>query len=98
MPSRETQAALVDAYFAHNHLIYPVMSRSDFRVRFDARKNSKLRLISVLYAGGLHVDDAVIYRAGYSGRMAFLEVMYQQAKAVVDLDKALLRPKRFYIA
>ncbi|KAL1865927.1 hypothetical protein VTK73DRAFT_5011 [Phialemonium thermophilum] len=78
----DIQSALVDAYFAHNHTLYPVISEGGFRESMAHGTTSPLLLTAVLYAGALHVADPVIYRAGFDSRQACLRKLYCRAKGV----------------
>ena len=86
LPPLDIQSALIDAYFAYDHTLYPVIAQSDFRDAFRSGTVSKLLLLSVFYAGALHVDDAVVYRICSKGRLDCLQSFYTRAKAVFDAD------------
>lgn len=75
-----SQAALVDAYFGHHHVHYPVMAEHEFRERLAAGVVSPLLLSAVLYAGAIHVPDPVIHRAGFDTRQACLRKLYARSR------------------
>lgn len=84
---KDIQDALIDAYFAHNYIVHPIVSQSSFRQSLGNESVSQCLLLSILYVGALHVNEAVIYRLGFSGRLECLKTFYQRAKAVFDADK-----------
>lgn len=72
--------ALVDAYFAHNYILYPVVSEEAFRASIAERTTSPLLLSAVIYAGVLHAPDFVIHSGKFETREALLGQLYQRAK------------------
>ncbi|KAJ9157327.1 hypothetical protein NKR23_g302 [Pleurostoma richardsiae] len=78
----DIQLALIEAYFAYNHILYPVVSEDEFRTGFANRTLSPLLLAAVLYAGALHVSDPVIYRAGFDSRQTCLRKLYNRSKKI----------------
>lgn len=78
--SKEPQTALIDAYFAHNHAVYPIIPEERFRAGLADQTGSPLLLSAVLYAGALHAPDSVIHRAGFESRQACLGSLYGRAK------------------
>lgn len=81
LPSN-VQLAMIDAYFAHHHVHYPVIAEHEFRTSLDDKSISLLLLSAVLYAGAIHVADQVIYRAGFDSRQACLRKLYNHSKMI----------------
>jgi hypothetical protein len=84
---RDIRLALIDAYFAYNHSLYPITCEKDFRSSVANGTTSPLLLSAVLYAGALHASDPVIYRAGFDSRQACLGKLYGRAKAIFFDDE-----------
>lgn len=84
---RDIRLALVDAYFAYNHGLYPITCEKDFRSSVANGTTSPLLLSAVLYAGALHASDPIIYRAGFDSRQACLGKLYSRAKAIFFDDE-----------
>jgi hypothetical protein len=76
------QLAVIDAYFAHHHVHYPIIAEREFRTSFDDKSVSLLLLSAVLYAGAIHVADQVVYRAGFDSRQLCLRKLYNRSKTI----------------
>jgi hypothetical protein len=77
---QDSQTALIDAYFAHSHAVYPIISEERFRAGLADQNGSALLLSAVLYAGALHAPESVIHHAGFESRQACLGSLYGRAK------------------
>ncbi|KAH8892727.1 hypothetical protein GQ53DRAFT_840588 [Thozetella sp. PMI_491] len=78
----DTQAALIDSYFAHNQTIYPVIWEERFRASVANESEPPFLLFAIQYAGALHTPDSVIHRARFESREACLKMLYNKAKAL----------------
>lgn len=74
--------SLIDAYFNHNHIHYPVIAEQEFRGSFANKTVPPLLLSAVLYAGSIHAPDSVIYRAGFNSRQECLRTLYVRSKSM----------------
>lgn len=81
LPSH-VQLAMIDSYFAHHHVHYPIIAEHEFRTSLDDNSVSLLLLSAVLYAGAIHVADQVIYRAGFDSRQICLRKLYHHSKMI----------------
>jgi hypothetical protein len=73
---------MIDAYFAHHFVHYPIIAEQEFRTSFNDKTVSLLLLSAVLYAGAIHVSDQVIYRAGFDSRQVCLRKLYNHSKMI----------------
>lgn len=81
LPSN-VRLAMIDAYFAHHSVHYPIIAEHEFRTSFNDKSVSQLLLSAVLYAGAIHVSDQVIYRAGFDSRQVCLRKLYNHSKMI----------------
>lgn len=84
---RDTQSALIEAFFMHSHILYPVVPQGNFRVSYSNGSISNLLLYAVYYAGALHAPDSTIHRAGFDTRQTCLKALYGKAKALFFEDE-----------
>ncbi len=84
---RDIHEPLAEAYFKYHNSLYPVILEEEFWGSFRSRTVPPLLLNAVLYAGALHVSDAVIYRAKYESREACLKDIYCKAKRLFFEDE-----------
>lgn len=86
-PVRDIQEPLLEAYFTYHNSLFPVVYELEFWEAYHSRTISPLLLTGVLYAGALHVADAVIHRSKYESREACLKDLYNQAKRLFFEDE-----------
>lgn len=79
---RDIQSALIEAYFTHSHILYPVIQQGSFRACVSNGSIPDLLLSAVYFAGALHAPESVIHRAGFDARQTCLESLYSKAKAL----------------
>lgn len=85
---RGVQLTLIDTYFAHSHILYPIMSEQAFRASFASMAASPILLPAVLFVGAIHAPDLVIHRARFESREDCLGNLYDRAKkAFFEGDK-----------
>ncbi|KAJ5110534.1 transcriptional regulator family: Fungal Specific TF [Penicillium argentinense] len=84
LPSQETSAALLDAYFNYSLAAIPILDKERFLTSVQEGSFSHLLLNAVYLAATCYCSDNVIANAGFVSRYAASLSFYRKAKALYD--------------
>lgn len=84
LPNQDLISGLVEAYFARFHVLFPILSKSEFQVGFAKGRVPIVLLRCVMFIGSVHCDATIIHRMGYSTRADAGDDLFNRARNCVN--------------
>jgi hypothetical protein len=83
-PDRATYDALMSTFLDTFFPLYPIVNRAEFIEQYKRDSLPWILLQSCCFIGATFCPEAILHRAGYSGRRAARFSFYRKAKALFD--------------